>query len=122
MAVSQTILSASSIAPIELPEIKVTAPPPSGNSPQFDGTLREDASLSQSQDRPRWRAHQIDVRFSEPPPIEWTPVVGSESQEVSDGRTSATVVYGRLQAASGRPSRFEWPLDRILQRTARAVS
>jgi hypothetical protein len=35
----------------------------------------------------------------EPPPTWWTPVVGSQSQEVSDGRTSTTVVYGRLQTA-----------------------
>src|SRR6202048_4819124 len=32
---------------------------------------------------------------------------------VLDGRTSTSVVYGRLQAASGRSGRFEWPLDRI---------
>jgi len=37
----------------------------------------------------------------EPPPIQWTPVVGSTSQEVFDGKTSATSVHGRLQAASG---------------------
>jgi hypothetical protein len=30
----------------------------------------------------------------EPPPNWWTPVVGSQSQEVSDGRTSTSVVYG----------------------------
>jgi hypothetical protein len=34
----------------------------------------------------------------EPPPNEWTPVVGSESQEVSNGRTSMPVVHGGLQA------------------------
>jgi hypothetical protein len=32
----------------------------------------------------------------EPPPNWWTPVVGSQSQEVSDGRTCTSVVYGRL--------------------------
>src|SRR3984893_4534570 len=36
-----------------------------------------------------------------------------EPGEVLDGRTSTSVVYGRLQAASGRSGRFEWPLDRI---------
>src|SRR3982750_2533075 len=35
------------------------------------------------------------------------------SQEVSDGRTSTSVVYGRLQAASGRSGGFERPLDRV---------
>ena len=35
----------------------------------------------------------------EPPPNEWTPVVGSESQEVSNGRTSTSVVYRGVQAA-----------------------
>jgi hypothetical protein len=35
----------------------------------------------------------------EPPPNEWTPVVGSKSQEVSDGRTSTTVVHAGVQAA-----------------------
>src|ERR1700687_4688235 len=35
------------------------------------------------------------------------------SQEVSDGRTSTSVVYGRLQAASGRSGGFERPLNRI---------
>ena len=49
--------------------------------------------------------------LSEPPPNWWTPVVGSESQEVSDGRTSRrsfTDDYNR-RAGGG----FEWPLDRI---------
>lgn len=32
------------------------------------------------------------------PPNEWTPVVGSESPEASNGRTSTSVVHGRLQA------------------------
>ncbi|HEY2755052.1 MAG TPA: phage portal protein [Pseudolabrys sp.] len=36
---------------------------------------------------------------TEPPPNEWTPVVGSKSQEVSDGRTSTTVVHAGVQAA-----------------------
>jgi len=36
-----------------------------------------------------------------PPPIQWTPVVGSASQEVFDGKTSTTSVYERLQATSG---------------------
>src|SRR6267378_302654 len=36
-----------------------------------------------------------------------------ESQEVSDGRTSTSVVYGRLQAAGSRSGGFEWPLDRV---------
>ena len=50
----------------------------------------------------RWGGSAIVVFGErEPPPIEWTPVVGSESQEVSDGRTSTTVVYGRLQTAGG---------------------
>ena len=40
-------------------------------------------------------------RKIEPPPIQWTPVVGSRSQEVFDGKTSATSVHGRLQAAGG---------------------
>jgi hypothetical protein len=31
---------------------------------------------------------------SEPPPNEWTPVVGSKSQEVSDGSQSTSVVHG----------------------------
>src|SRR5713226_2153769 len=35
------------------------------------------------------------------------------SQEVSDGRTSTSVVHGRLQAASGRSGGFERSLDRI---------
>src|SRR5260370_17419039 len=35
------------------------------------------------------------------------------SQEVSDGSTSTSVVYGRLQAASGRSGGFERPLDRV---------
>src|SRR5260370_15720369 len=35
------------------------------------------------------------------------------SQEVSDGSTSTSVVYGRLQAASGRFGGFERPLDRV---------
>jgi hypothetical protein len=35
------------------------------------------------------------------------------SQEVSNGRTSTSVVYGRLQAASSRSGRIKWPLDRI---------
>src|SRR5439155_11378598 len=34
---------------------------------------------------------------TEPPPNEWTPVVGSESQEVSNGRTSRSVVYRGVQ-------------------------
>lgn len=37
-------------------------------------------------------------RWIEPPPNEWTPVVGSESPEVSNARTSTSVVHGRLQA------------------------
>ena len=36
----------------------------------------------------------LQMAVLESPPIEWTPVVGSESQEVSDGRTSAAIVYG----------------------------
>jgi hypothetical protein len=32
----------------------------------------------------------------EPPPNWWTPVAGSESQEVSDGKKSRSVVYGLL--------------------------
>jgi hypothetical protein len=36
------------------------------------------------------------------PPNEWTPVVGSSSQEVSNGTTSTSVVYGGLQAAGRR--------------------
>ena len=35
----------------------------------------------------------------EPPPTEWTPVVGSESPEVSNGM-STSVIYRRVQAAS----------------------
>jgi hypothetical protein len=35
-------------------------------------------------------------RWFEPPPIQWTPVAGSSSQEVFDGKTSETIVYGRL--------------------------
>src|ERR1700675_1645941 len=35
------------------------------------------------------------------------------SQEVSDGRTSTSVVYGQLQAASSRSGGFERPFDRI---------
>src|SRR6266403_1962980 len=35
------------------------------------------------------------------------------SQEVPDGRTSTSVVYGRLQAAGGRSCGFERPLDRV---------
>jgi hypothetical protein len=35
------------------------------------------------------------------------------SQEVSGGRTSMSVVYGRVQAASGRSVRIEWPVDRV---------
>src|SRR3981189_615341 len=34
-------------------------------------------------------------------------------QEVSNGRTSTAVVYGRLQTASGRSGGFERPLDRL---------
>jgi hypothetical protein len=34
--------------------------------------------------------------LDEPPPNGWTPVVGSKSQEVSDGKTSTTIVYGGL--------------------------
>ena len=37
-----------------------------------------------------------EVANDEPPPIQWTPVVGSRSQEVFDGKPTATVVYGRL--------------------------
>jgi hypothetical protein len=46
--------------------------------------------------RARWHARlkiPVGTRV-EPPPFEWTPVVGSRSQEVSDGRTSAAIVYG----------------------------
>ncbi len=50
----------------------------------------------------------------EPPPIQWTPVVGSKSQEkVFDEKTRKTIVYGRLQTASGRSGGFEWPADRV---------
>ena len=45
-------------------------------------------------------AHPERVK-SAPPPIQWTPVVGSASQEVFDGKTSTTSVYERLQATSG---------------------
>jgi hypothetical protein len=38
------------------------------------------------------------IRCFEPPPNEWTPVVGSESQEVSHGKSSTPVVYRGLQA------------------------
>ena len=38
------------------------------------------------------------VKACEPPPNEWTPVVGSQSQEVSDGRTSTSVVQPGIQA------------------------
>lgn len=37
----------------------------------------------------------------EPPPNEWTAVVGSKSQEVSNGRTSTPIVYRIVQAAGG---------------------
>jgi hypothetical protein len=33
-----------------------------------------------------------------------------EPGEVSDGRTSTSVVHGRLQAASSRSGRIKWPL------------
>jgi hypothetical protein len=46
-------------------------------------------------------AHVRALRDIEPPPIQWTPVVGSRSQEVFDGKTSATSVHGRIQAAGG---------------------
>jgi predicted MFS family arabinose efflux permease len=49
--------------------------------------------------------HAVEVERAagrlEPPPIQWTPVVGSRSQEVFDGKTSATSVHGRIQAAGG---------------------
>src|SRR4051794_34903747 len=35
------------------------------------------------------------------------------SQEVSDGRTSTSLVYGRLQEASSCSGRIEWPRGRI---------
>src|SRR5215204_1022954 len=44
------------------------------------------------------------VILHEPPPNEWTPVVGSESQEVSNGRKTTPIVYGRLQA----PNVLSW--------------
>lgn len=37
--------------------------------------------------------------LTEPPPNEWTPVVGSGSPEVSDARASTSVVYRGVQAA-----------------------
>jgi hypothetical protein len=45
-----------------------------------------------------------------------TPVVGSKSQEASDGRASTSVVCGQLQAASGRSGciggqRQLWPKE-----------
>src|SRR5215471_8354925 len=49
----------------------------------------------------------------EPPPNEWTPVVGSESQEVSHGRSSTSVIYGGLQAPGRRASGVERPFDYV---------
>src|SRR6516162_11057286 len=74
---------------------------------------RECGRVLQTQHPTHRRTHEHPESRGEPPPNEWTPVVGSESQEVSDGRTSTSVVYGRLQAASGRSCGIKWPLDRI---------
>ncbi|WP_454628478.1 oleate hydratase [Bradyrhizobium cenepequi] len=50
--------------------------------------------------------------LSEPPPNEWTPVVGSLSPEVSNG-TSTSVVYRRVQAASRRAGVVERALGHV---------
>jgi hypothetical protein len=66
-----------------------------GNHPDMPGSPKAEARGS----NPFGRATTSHAVRTGPPPNWWTPVVGSKSQEVSDGRTSATVVYGRLQAA-----------------------
>jgi hypothetical protein len=40
------------------------------------------------------------ARF-DPPPFQWTPVVGSKSQEVSDGEGKAAFLYRGLQTTNG---------------------
>ena len=41
------------------------------------------------------------IRPADPPPFQWTPVVGSKSQEVSDGEGKAAFLYRGLQTADG---------------------
>jgi hypothetical protein len=43
--------------------------------------------------------HRAEQRKGEPPPNWWTPVVGLNSQEVSDGEAATAVIFGRVQAA-----------------------
>jgi hypothetical protein len=40
------------------------------------------------------KGFEAEVLKVEPPPNEWTPVVGSKGQEVSDGSQSTSVVHG----------------------------
>lgn len=52
-------------------------------------------------------------RADEPPPNEWTPLVGSESSEVSNAGTLTSIFYRGLQAPargtlSGQNRRLSW--------------
>ena len=75
---------------------------PSDPAAQWTGAMRGPAFFAYADN------YLIDLKCgiimdveADPPPFQWTPVVGSKSQEVSDGEGKAAFLYRGLQTANG---------------------